>query len=66
LLNIRSGLISDPRDNSTMEAAARALASLRNPTAQRLLEKGASSWSGPRRNACTVALQEALNAGDLE
>lgn len=65
LLNIRSGLISDPRDNTTMEAAARALASLRNPNAQRLLEKGASGWSGPRRNACTIALQEARNAGDL-
>jgi hypothetical protein len=64
LLNIRSGLLSDPRDASTMEAAARALASLRNPTAQRLLEKGASGWSGPRRTACATALQEARSAGE--
>ena len=64
LLNIRSGLLSDPRDASTMEAAARALASLRNPAAQRLLEKGASAWSGPRRTACATALQEARSAGE--
>lgn len=62
LLHIRSGLLSDPRDASTMEAAARALASLRNPAAQRLLEKGAAGWSGPRRAACATALQEARSA----
>jgi hypothetical protein len=64
LLNMRSGLLADPRDASTMEAAARALASLRNPVAQRLLEKGASAWSGPRRAACALALQEMRNAGE--
>jgi hypothetical protein len=65
LLNIRSGLIADPRDASTMEAAARGLVATRSTVAMEILDKGVRGWSGPRRNACIQALQEGRASGDI-
>ncbi len=63
LLNTRAGLRIDPRDQATMEAAARGLAQVKSPASSAILEKGARGWSGPRRNACQLALDESKSSG---
>jgi hypothetical protein len=63
LLNTRTGFRVDPRDQASMEAGARGLAYVKSPTSISLLEKGSRGWSGPRRNACLLALEEVDTGG---
>lgn len=57
LLNVRIGLMGDERLQVSIEAAAAGLVSMGTANAVRALEKGARSWTGPRRTACQAALE---------
>lgn len=56
LLNARAGIIKDDQIVSTIEAAAMGMAASGNPTAIKILERGARAWSAARRAACEDAL----------
>ncbi len=56
LLNSRPGLIKDDQIVATIEAAAMGMAASGNPTAIKILERGARAWSAARRAACEEAL----------